>query len=169
MGDLAELEARIRRLEDIEAIKNLKHRYFRTLDKKLWDEFADCFTEDAKTSYHDGKYRPEGKFAIMRFIKRGMARYSFFGLHHGHHPEIELTSDTTASGTWALYNYMIDTQENKGLLIVAFYRDEYVKVDGEWKISFTSYDRVFEESWERGDTPSLDLVTNMFESLTEPQ
>jgi len=60
MADLAELEARIRRLEDIEAIRRLKYKYFRCLDSKLWDEFAECFTEDATTSYSDGQYRPQG-------------------------------------------------------------------------------------------------------------
>ncbi len=168
MADLAELEARIRRLEDIEAIRRLKYKYLRCLDSKLWDEFAECFAEDATTSYSDGQYQPQGVYAIMKFIKRGLARYHFFGMHHGHHPEIEITSDTTARGTWALDNYMIDTQENKGFVTTAFYHDEYVKVNGEWKISSTGYDRVFEESWERGDTPSLNLTANMFASSTEP-
>jgi hypothetical protein len=35
----------------IEEIKRLKHRYFRTLDLKLWDEFGDCLTEDVKARY----------------------------------------------------------------------------------------------------------------------
>jgi hypothetical protein len=44
----------------------------------------------------------------------------------------------------------------------AFYRDEYVKVNGEWKIKYTGYDRTFEEIWDRGDTPSLRLLQQMF-------
>ncbi len=35
-----DLEARIRRLEDIGAIERLKYRYWRCLDLKLWDELA---------------------------------------------------------------------------------------------------------------------------------
>ncbi len=34
-------------LIEIEAIKRVKYRYMRTLDQKLWDEMATCFTEDA--------------------------------------------------------------------------------------------------------------------------
>ena len=164
MADTAQLEATLRRLEDIEAIKRLKHKYFRALDCKLWDEFAGCFTADATSSYSDGQYTFQGIYAIMKFIKRGLARYHFFGVHHGHHPEIDITGDTTARGTWALFNYMIDTQENRSFLISALYHDEYVRVDGEWKIKHTGYGRVFEESWERGDTPSLTLTANMFAS-----
>ncbi len=168
MAEPTQLEARIKRLEDLEAIKCLKHKYFRTLDTKQWDEFAECFTEDACTSYSDGQYRFQGIYAIMKFIKRGLARYHFFGLHHGHHPEITLTSDVTAKGIWALHNYMIDTQEHKSILINAFYHDEYVKVNGNWKIKFTSYDRVFEESWLRSDIASLKLDVNMFSGRPAP-
>ena len=42
-----ELQKRIRILEDIEAIRNLKARYCRCNDKKQWDGLADCFAKDA--------------------------------------------------------------------------------------------------------------------------
>ena len=164
---LASNEARGKRLEEIQAIKRLKYKYFRTLDYKQWDEMAECFAEDATTSYHDGEYQQKGIYAIMKFLQRGLAQYHFFGFHQGHNPEIEITSNTTATGIWALHNYMIDTKENRGLLIGAFYYDEYVKANGEWKMKSTGYERIFEESWDRGDTPSLELVASMFASATE--
>jgi len=181
MPDMTELKARLkrledlqasnetrrRRLEDIEAIKRLKYKYFHTLDHKQWDQMAECFAEDAVTHYHDGEYQQKGVYQIMKFIQRGLARYHFFGFHQGHNPEIDITSDTTARGTWALHNYMIDTQEDKNLLICAFYHDEYVKAEGEWKIKSTGYERIFQETWERGDTPSLELVANIFATSSE--
>jgi len=39
--------ALIRRLPDIEAIKQLKARYFRALDLRQWDLFASVWTVDA--------------------------------------------------------------------------------------------------------------------------
>jgi len=42
-----DLEKRIRILEDVEAIKKLKARYWYCLEHKLWDELRDVFTEDA--------------------------------------------------------------------------------------------------------------------------
>ena len=33
--------------EDIEAIRQLKARYFRFVDTKQWDRWGDLFTEDA--------------------------------------------------------------------------------------------------------------------------
>ena len=35
----------------IEEIKRLKHRYFRTLDLKKWEEFGDCLSEDVTARY----------------------------------------------------------------------------------------------------------------------
>jgi len=153
-----DFEARIRRLEDIEAIKGLKGKYFRCLDSKLWDEMADCFTEDATTNYTDGQYQLQGKDSIMRFLKAGLGRTSFFGFHQGHHPEIEITSDTTAKGVWSSHYYMIDNDAKKTMQCGAFYYDEFVKENGQWKIRSTGYSRIFEENWDRDETRGLNLV-----------
>jgi len=37
----------MRALEEIEAIKQLEARYFRLMDTKQWEAWADVFTEDA--------------------------------------------------------------------------------------------------------------------------
>jgi hypothetical protein len=66
--------------------------------------------------------------------------------HQGHHPEIELTSETTATGIW----YMDDTvhilEHNLKVRGNGIYWDEYVKVDGQWKIRHTGYERIWEYS-----------------------
>ena len=74
MADLADLERRIRALEDIEAIRRLKHRYWRCLDLKLWDEMAACFTPDAAVDYGGGRYRFQGVEAILGFLRESLAR-----------------------------------------------------------------------------------------------
>lgn len=160
MTDLARLEARIGALEDIEAIKRLKHRYLRLLDTKQWDALAETFTEDATTEYADGEYSFRGRTAILEFLKSTplAGDGDLIGVHQCHQPEIDLTSETTATGIWALYNYLIHKTAGTGMRICAFYRDEYVKQDGEWRIARTGYRRVFEETWSRGDTPSLKLT-----------
>ena len=161
MADLAEIEARMKRFEDLEAIKRLKYKYFRCLDTKQWDGLAECFTPDATTSYSSGKYSFQGIDAIMKFLSEGLGA-GMISMHQCHHPEIELTGDTTATGVWALQDYVIVTQANLSLRGAAFYHDEYVKVNGEWKIKHTGYDRVFEEMWDRGETKSLNITANMF-------
>jgi bile-acid 7alpha-dehydratase len=139
----------LQELREIEAIKALKYRYLRSIDQKLWDTMRDCFTEDATTSYSGGKYAFEGIEAIMKFMVESMDRPSFLSSHRCHHPEIELTSDTTATGIWALEDYVIETEHEITIHGAAFYEDRYVKVDGRWKIQHTGYERTFEEMGSR--------------------
>jgi bile-acid 7alpha-dehydratase len=150
-------------LAEIEAIKMLKHKYMRCLDTKLWDGLADCFIEDATTSYSDGKLCFQGKNQIADFLKEAMPP-TLVTMHQCFHPEIELTSDTTAKGTWGFQDYLIITDINTSLRGYGIYHDEYVKVDGKWRIKSTGYKRVFEETWDRADLPSLNLTENMFAS-----
>jgi len=149
-------------LREIEAIKRLKYRYFRCLDSKCWSELADCFAEDAVASYDGGKYAFEGREKIMGFLEGALGRPTALTMHHGHHPEIELTSPTTATGIWYLEDQVIDAERNTMLRGTAFYRDEYVKQDGTWRLQSTGYERVFEEVQDRSETPSLRITKNRF-------
>ena len=141
----------LQKLEAIEAIKQLKYRYMRSIDQKRWDLMRDCFTEDATTSYSGGKYAFEGIDAIMQFMTESMGRPSFLSSHRVHQPEIELASDGTATGRWALEDYVIDTQHGITIHGAAFYEDRYVLRDGEWKIQHTGYERTFEQMQARED------------------
>jgi hypothetical protein len=135
----------VQELLEIEAIKQLKYRYMRSIDQKDWELMRRCFTPDATTSYSGGKYAFEGIDAIMKFMTESMDRRSFLSSHRVHHPEIELESETSATGIWALEDYVVDTQHEITIHGAAFYEDRYVKVDGEWKIRHTGYRRTFEE------------------------
>jgi hypothetical protein len=145
-------------LQEIEAIKRLKYRYMRCIDEKRWDELEDCFVEDATVAYSGDKYAFAGRDAIMKFLVESMDRDSFFSSHRVSQPEIELTSETTATGIWALEDTVIDTHFEITLRGAAFYRDEYVKIDGQWKILSTGYERTFEEIESRKDNPRLTLT-----------
>jgi len=150
-------------LEEIEAIKRLKYKYFRCLDSKRWAELAECFTPDASAAYDSGKYSFQGRERILAFLEAALGRASMITLHQGHHPEIELTSPTTATGTWYLEDQVIDAQRNTTLRGAAFYHDEYVKQGGAWKLLSTGYVRTFEEVQDRSETPSLKLTRTLFE------
>src|SRR5688500_1903655 len=92
--------------EQVEAIKRLKARYFRTMDTKDWDGMREVFTDDVviDTSEARGE-RVEGADAFTAFLQEALAGTTT--VHHGHMPEIELTSDTTATGVWALHDIVI--------------------------------------------------------------
>ena len=149
-------------LEEIESIKKLKYKYFRCLDSKRWAELAECFTPDATSAYDGGKYSFQGREQILGFLEGALGRPTMITLHQGHHPEIELTSPTTATGTWYLEDQVIDAKRNTTLRGAAFYHDEYVKLDGAWKLQSTGYVRTFEEVQDRSETPSLKLTRTLF-------
>jgi uncharacterized protein (TIGR02246 family) len=147
-------------LLETEAIKRLKYKYMRCLDQKRWDEMAECFTPDATAAYSGGKYSYDGRDAILEFLRTSMGADSFLSSHRVHHPEIDLTTETTATGTWALEDVVVDTKFEITIRGAAFYTDEYVKRDGAWKIQHTGYLRTYEEIQSRKDVPGLKLTAS---------
>ena len=159
MTDSAEPQGAAKRLEEMEAIKRLKYRYLRCVDTRDWDELAGCFIPEATTNY-GGKYRLSGVKAIMDFLKKNDSP-GVITMHQVHHPEIELTGSETARATWALQDYVINLLGDWSLHGTALYDDEYVKLDGEWKIKHTGYRRIFSERWTRSEIKSLKVTESM--------
>ena len=150
-------------LVEIEAIKRLKYKYLRCLDQKLWDELAECFVENATSSYGGGKYSYEGRDAILEFLRDAMGANTFLSSHRVHHPEIDFTSETTATGIWALEDVVIDLKWEITIRGAAFYEDEYVKEGGVWKIRHTGYERTYEEVQSRKGVPGLELTASRWD------
>ena len=147
-------------LVELEQIKRLKYKYLRCLDQKLWDEIRECFTTDATAAYSGGKYAYDGADAIVEFLQKSMGADSFHSSHQVHHPEIEITSPTTATGVWALEDTVIETQWQITIRGAAFYEDRYRKLDGVWKIAHTGYRRVYEEIQQRKQQQGLELTAS---------
>ena len=125
----------------IEAIKQVKYRYFRALDCNEWELFATCLTEDCAAAYSDGKLCLDGRDAIVGFMRQNMSGADFLSMHHGHHPEIVLESATEARGTWYLEDTIISLARGTRLSGAAIYEDRYRCEDGEWRIAATGYRR----------------------------
>jgi hypothetical protein len=147
-------------LVEIEAIKQVKYRYFRFLDLKMWDDIEELFVPEATCAYSAGAYSFEGRAAIVAFFRKSMGRETFLSSHKAHHPEITLTGADTATGIWSLEDWVIDTQWELDIRGAAFYEDDYVKRDGEWKILRTAYRRVMEELSPRGSRVGLQLTAS---------
>jgi hypothetical protein len=132
-------------LEAIEAIRQLKYRYFRLLDTKRFVELGQLLTDDATTSYQDGELSFEGRDAVVAFLEQSLGSGDIVTMHNGHHPEIELTSATTATGVWYLEDRVVVRAMDFEIVGTLLYDDRYAKVEGEWKIKHTGYKRIFEE------------------------
>lgn len=147
-------------LLEIEKIKQLKARYFRSLDTNDWALFGSTLTEDCVARYSGGKYAFEGRDATVAFMSENMSGANFLSMHNGHHPEIEICGATSASGVWYLQDIVIDLKSNFRIYGAGIYADEYRKIDGEWQISKTGYKRTFECGEPIGDGHMV--MDNMF-------
>lgn len=140
-----------RQLLEIEAIKQLKARYARAVDTKDWALLSQVLAEDARSVYGDGAFAFEGRDAIVDFLKGILDSREMVTMHQSHTPEIELTSETTARGTWYLEDIVFNVGEanehnpaRSAMVGTGIYHDEYVKRDDAWQISLTGYERIFE-------------------------
>ena len=143
MADQSELGKRIQALEDIEALKQLKAKYIRCVDLNLWDELAEVFTEDVEAHYGEN-LDFQGRQALLDFLKGTIGLDNFISSHECHLPEIELSGETTAHARWKMHDYLI-IQPNSTMTGWAYYDEDCVKVNGEWKIKVIGYTRHFEE------------------------
>lgn len=140
------LEHRIRRLEDIEAIRHLKARYAKYADEKYTDDHrrkpqdeldrlaalqAGLFTEDAvwDGGEHFGVF--EGREAIHAFVRKG--GWSF-AMHYFLNPLIDIDGDR-ATGRWMLWQACTLTEGDTPCWMSAIEDDDYVRTAEGWKMS----------------------------------
>jgi hypothetical protein len=124
-------------LADIEAIKQLKARYFRYMDTRQWELWGGIFTTDCtlRVEHEPGVVGTElrGREAIVLGVQKSLTDTRT--VHHGHMPEIELTGPTTARGIWAMFDYVSwgDERDLKGY---GHYHETYRKSpSGRWQIA----------------------------------
>ena len=150
------LEDRIQRLEDIEAIRYLQAKYQRCLDSRDFDGLAECFTDDAVSSYSNNKLSPQGKENILEFLMSVMS-LSMPSAHLIHGGEIDWISKDFAKAKWYLEDHLLHKKYLVKLNGTAIYHCEYKKINGEWKISSIGYERNYEYVELRGPVNLLTL------------
>ena len=140
----------IARLETIEQIKALKARYFRCMDTKDWDGFAAVFTPDAVMDT-SGELPPSddpeagitrGNVAIADFVRSAVG--DVVTVHHGHMPEIEVTSATRATAVWAMEDVLRwpDDAPIASLHGYGHYHETYERSDRGWRIATLTLTRL---------------------------
>ncbi len=120
---------------DIEAIKQLKARYFRLMDSKDWDGLAQVFTPDVEidmTGEGGGVTRSVQEY--LPYLRENIEEVTT--VHHGHMPEITLDSPTTAHGVWAMEDKLWWPEGGPLVHLHGYghYHETYAKVGDEWRI-----------------------------------
>lgn len=139
----------LERLLAIEDIKRLKAKYCRVMDEKNWHEWHDVFTPDGVMLVPEVEEQPAivGVDAIIAFIIPLLG--SAITVHHLHAPEIEVLSDTEATGTWALDDNLWWPEDSPStfgwtsLRGAGHYREKYRKTAVGWRIAELGLTRLY--------------------------
>jgi len=137
----------IDKLLALEEIKRLKSRYFWGLDHKDWDFWRrEVWAPDARLIVPEASRECVGIEAILAYVRESTADQ--VSVHHGHMPDIEITSDTTATGTWAMEDRLYRTKQHPladgSTYLHGFghYLEAYVRLDAGWRIQTTRLTRL---------------------------
>ena len=126
--ELADLRRRVRRLEDIEAIRTLRNQYHACINDGRYADIAALFTSDAVVELgYLARY--EGIASIDAGF-RGMGERERFFIKqfiHGHIVEVDGDRATGTSYLEARYG-----RHGVSYLVSGRYDDVYVRQDGRW-------------------------------------
>ena len=137
---LIALERRVENLESAQAVAALHHKYIRALAARDWRAVASAYTEDALCDIrHHGVHR--GREAIDAMFTKDLV--PVVQSNDGYilsSPDIVVDGDS-ARATWTWHRLQADFKTSIGMLRVwgpwseGRYETEYVRENGEWKIS----------------------------------
>ncbi len=152
--DLEALSARITRMEDIEAIKQLKALYCEICDDDHNpDRIVEIFTDDGVWEGR-GIGTARGRDEIRALFERFRDMMSF-SQHMTMNPRIEVDGDT-ARGTWYFFGPFTFRADNQAKWQATRYHEEYARIDGEWKIKHLKirgpgFSADYEKGWASSD------------------
>jgi uncharacterized protein (TIGR02246 family) len=127
-------------MDDREAIQRLKARYFRTMDTKDWDGMRKLFADDVvMDTTASGGSIIRGADEFMSFLRKTLQ--DVVTVHHGHMPEIDFTSPTTATGIWAMQD-LLKWPNGSELRGYGHYHETYALIDGAWRIQSSKLTRL---------------------------
>jgi hypothetical protein len=122
-----ELEKRIRVLEDIEEIKQLKYNYCYTADERDVEGWLTGFTDDAIADFGFARY--EGKKELKQFIGGRFPSDLAFTKHRVTNPVIKVDGDK-ATGKWYVLCPGTFRPTNEAMWIGGTYEEKYVRQGG---------------------------------------
>jgi hypothetical protein len=138
------------RLWALEELRLLKARYFRLLDSKQWDAWSELFEPEIIAEFPDDQpdavYR--GRETFVNIVRSSLG--PAVTLHHGHTPELEITSPTEAKGVWTMQDWLywpeggnqVGVTGVRSVLGWGHYHETYVKTSGLWRIASLKLTRI---------------------------
>jgi hypothetical protein len=160
---LRDLLRRAQRLNDQQEVENLQHIYGYYVDRRMWDDVADLFSED-------GTMEPglRGVYAGRESIRRALEQFGPQGLREGElndHLQVQTLVDISPDGLTARARgselIMSGKYGESGEWGLGVFENEYVKQDGIWRIqSMHIYPIMradYDKGWAKGAKPAPGL------------
>jgi len=124
--------AEVRRLVDLEAIKQLKAKYIRLLDAKEWEAWGELLTHDTQLQTDGGSI--EGSQQVVASTSRNLAQAKTN--HRVYTPEITFTGVDSASAIWPMTDYVTGTFNGAPLNIrgYGYYHEDYARTPEGWRV-----------------------------------
>ena len=144
-------------LSAIGEISQLKARYLRFVDLKLWHNLKALFTPDATLFFPEGQDTPLPRDAAIAMIAQALE--GSISVHHGHMPDIEISGDR-AHGIWAMEDRIVWPSDRPSVLGLetlhgfGHYHEDYVLRDGRWLIETLKVTRL----WSRAIPPARSIA-----------
>jgi hypothetical protein len=131
----------------IEEIKRVKSKYFYGLDHKDWTLWRrSVWAPDARIEVPEASIDIVGLENIIAWVSERTADQ--VSVHHGHMPDIDITSDSTATAVWAMEDRLYRTKEHPladgSTYLHGFghYHESYVRTVAGWRIASTRLTRL---------------------------
>ena len=128
------------KLLNIEAIRQLKARRLRAIDAKEWEVYTALHCADHVSDTYGG--------AVMASAAENTKKLADFvagmtTVHHVHSYEIELQSDTEASGIWCMEDrlWWLQAEQPHWLHGFGYYHERYRFEGGLWKFCYRRLER----------------------------
>jgi acetyl esterase/lipase len=157
---LGALEAQVVAAEDVAAIKRLQRQYGYYVDKGMWEDVADLYTDDAVANYPAGTYIGRDSIRKHLYMNVGGGQIGENGLpdnrlynHMNIQPVVHLEpGGQTAKGRWRALA-MFGTFGGGATWAEGVYEMTYSKVGGVWKIQTLDYHSGFGAPYSTGWVP----------------
>jgi ketosteroid isomerase-like protein len=151
MASMDELERRVQRLEDIEAIRDLKASYGQVCDQGYDpDKLAAMFTEDAEFNLTEKgtTQTSKGRAAIReRFLL--MPKRIEFAAHYFIQQAKIAVEGNTAAASWLMWTPQT-LAGGQSVFSSGIEHDVYEKVNGKWLFKKTTLDVLFRAAYGKG-------------------
>ncbi len=159
------LEAQTRQTLDFQAVQNLQAAYGYYVDKGLWDQAAELFAPDGSL-----ELAGRGVFKTRERVREYLHHLPPYGHgtlynHMQLQPVIHVDSAAgTAKGRWRTF-MMVGSLGQEARWGEATYENEYIRIDGEWKIALLhGYMNIyveFDQGWNKGGVALLRSIDGL--------